>query len=153
MHYCTRFAGTLLVQAIYVCCPTTSNCHVCGDKAIAHMHYGGICCYSCKVSTGYLPITCVMFIFITALLKTTKSPFFAVLEGFWRAWYLHIWKSVPNREGQRVRFIADLYPKTAFLSRRISALNCFFCTKKICCALFLRVPVIHWYSTGSAPLC
>jgi len=25
-----------------------SNCMVCGDKAIAHMHYGGICCYSCK---------------------------------------------------------------------------------------------------------
>ena len=23
-------------------------CHVCGDKAIAHLHYGGICCYSCK---------------------------------------------------------------------------------------------------------
>ena len=23
---------------------------VCGDRAIAHMHYGGICCYSCKVS-------------------------------------------------------------------------------------------------------
>ena len=27
-----------------------SNCRVCGDRAIAHMHYGGICCYSCKVS-------------------------------------------------------------------------------------------------------
>ena len=26
-----------------------SDCHVCGDRAIAHMHYGGICCYSCKV--------------------------------------------------------------------------------------------------------
>ena len=25
-----------------------SDCHVCGDKAIAHLHYGGICCYSCK---------------------------------------------------------------------------------------------------------
>ena len=25
-----------------------SDCHVCGDRAIAHMHYGGICCYSCK---------------------------------------------------------------------------------------------------------
>jgi len=25
-----------------------SNCHVCGDLAIAHMHYGGVCCYSCK---------------------------------------------------------------------------------------------------------
>jgi len=25
-----------------------SDCKVCGDKAIAHMHYGGICCYSCK---------------------------------------------------------------------------------------------------------
>jgi hypothetical protein len=25
-----------------------SDCRVCGDKAIAHMHYGGICCYSCK---------------------------------------------------------------------------------------------------------
>ena len=70
------------MQAIYVCCPTTSNCHVCGDKAIAHMHYGGICCYSCKVSTGYLPITCVMFIFITALLKTTKSPFFCCFRRF-----------------------------------------------------------------------
>ena len=23
---------------------------MCGDRAIAHMHYGGICCYSCKVS-------------------------------------------------------------------------------------------------------
>lgn len=23
-------------------------CHVCGDRAIAHLHYGGICCYSCK---------------------------------------------------------------------------------------------------------
>ena len=26
-----------------------SDCRVCGDRAIAHMHYGGICCYSCKV--------------------------------------------------------------------------------------------------------
>jgi len=25
-----------------------SDCRVCGDRAIAHMHYGGICCYSCK---------------------------------------------------------------------------------------------------------
>jgi len=25
-----------------------SNCHVCGDMAVAHMHYGGVCCYSCK---------------------------------------------------------------------------------------------------------
>ena len=25
-----------------------SDCHVCGDRAIAHLHYGGICCYSCK---------------------------------------------------------------------------------------------------------
>jgi len=25
-----------------------SDCKVCGDQAIAHMHYGGICCYSCK---------------------------------------------------------------------------------------------------------
>ena len=25
-----------------------SNCHVCGDRAVAHMHYGGVCCYSCK---------------------------------------------------------------------------------------------------------
>ena len=25
-----------------------SPCHVCGDRAIAHLHYGGICCYSCK---------------------------------------------------------------------------------------------------------
>lgn len=25
-----------------------SDCNVCGDRAIAHMHYGGICCYSCK---------------------------------------------------------------------------------------------------------
>ena len=27
-----------------------SNCKVCGDLAVAHMHYGGVCCYSCKVS-------------------------------------------------------------------------------------------------------
>ena len=26
------------------------HCHVCGDLAVAHMHYGGVCCYSCKVS-------------------------------------------------------------------------------------------------------
>jgi len=25
-----------------------SNCKVCGDLAVAHMHYGGVCCYSCK---------------------------------------------------------------------------------------------------------
>ena len=25
-----------------------SDCGVCGDRAIAHLHYGGICCYSCK---------------------------------------------------------------------------------------------------------
>lgn len=25
-----------------------SNCRVCGDLAVAHMHYGGVCCYSCK---------------------------------------------------------------------------------------------------------
>ena len=25
------------------------QCHVCGDLAVAHMHYGGVCCYSCKV--------------------------------------------------------------------------------------------------------
>lgn len=25
-----------------------ADCNVCGDRAIAHMHYGGICCYSCK---------------------------------------------------------------------------------------------------------
>ena len=24
------------------------HCHVCGDVAVAHMHYGGVCCYSCK---------------------------------------------------------------------------------------------------------
>lgn len=24
------------------------NCGVCGDLAVAHMHYGGVCCYSCK---------------------------------------------------------------------------------------------------------
>ena len=144
MHYCTRFAGTLLVQAIYVCCPTTSNCHVCGDKAIAHMHYGGICCYSCKVSTGYLPITCVMFIFITALLKTTKSPFFVCFRRFLKSLvpsYSEIC-SESRRPASTVH--CGFVPKTAFLSRRISAPNCFFCTKKICCALFLRVPVIQY---------
>ena len=27
---------------------TTIDCPVCGDTAIAHFHYGGMCCYSCK---------------------------------------------------------------------------------------------------------
>ena len=26
----------------------TIDCPVCGDLAIAHFHYGGMCCYSCK---------------------------------------------------------------------------------------------------------
>ena len=30
-----------------------SDCRVCGDRAIAHMHYGGICCYSCKVAARH----------------------------------------------------------------------------------------------------
>ena len=24
------------------------SCPVCGDTAVAHFHYGGMCCYSCK---------------------------------------------------------------------------------------------------------
>ena len=30
--------------------PTKSmiDCPVCGDIAVAHFHYGGMCCYSCK---------------------------------------------------------------------------------------------------------
>ena len=27
---------------------STIDCPVCGDTAIAHFHYGGMCCYSCK---------------------------------------------------------------------------------------------------------
>ena len=26
----------------------TLNCHVCGDKAPSHIHYGGIACFSCR---------------------------------------------------------------------------------------------------------
>ncbi|XP_023336892.1 pollen-specific leucine-rich repeat extensin-like protein 2 [Eurytemora carolleeae] len=28
--------------------PKCVTCSVCGDKAINHVHYGGLCCYSCK---------------------------------------------------------------------------------------------------------
>ena len=24
------------------------SCPVCGDSAVPHFHYGGMCCYSCK---------------------------------------------------------------------------------------------------------
>ena len=27
---------------------STIDCPVCGDTAVAHFHYGGMCCYSCK---------------------------------------------------------------------------------------------------------
>ena len=33
-----------------------SDCRVCGDRAIAHLHYGGICCYSCKVKLLVTPL-------------------------------------------------------------------------------------------------
>ena len=26
-----------------------ADCEVCGDEAVPHKHYGGVCCYSCKV--------------------------------------------------------------------------------------------------------
>jgi len=28
--------------------PKTASCHVCGDQAAEHLHYGGIACYSCR---------------------------------------------------------------------------------------------------------
>merc|ERR1719483_252304 len=28
--------------------PKTASCHVCGDLAAEHLHYGGIACYSCR---------------------------------------------------------------------------------------------------------
>jgi hypothetical protein len=28
--------------------PKTATCHVCGDQAAEHLHYGGIACYSCR---------------------------------------------------------------------------------------------------------
>jgi len=53
-----RFAMPESPKCIKIECPSelkekvgnkpVSNCHVCGDLAIAHMHYGGVCCYSCK---------------------------------------------------------------------------------------------------------
>lgn len=53
-----RFTSTGSPKSIKLECPPdikdkvgnkpVSNCHVCGDLAIAHMHYGGVCCYSCK---------------------------------------------------------------------------------------------------------
>ena len=39
-----------------------SLCNVCVDLAVAHMHYGGVCCYSCKV-------TIVLSFFLTLIIS------------------------------------------------------------------------------------
>ena len=152
MHYCTRFAGTLLAQAIYV----LSN-----YQQLSRVRGQGYCSYALRwhllllmqskyrVPTYYL---CYVY-FYHCFAENNQVAIFCCFRRFLKSLvptYLEIC-SESRRPASTVH--CGFVPKTAFLSRRISAPNCFFCTKKICCALFLRVPVIHWYSTGSAPLC
>ena len=42
---------------------STIDCPVCGDIAIAHFHYGGMCCYSCKAFFRRVVNTCKVEIY------------------------------------------------------------------------------------------